>query len=67
MDSQLSLTSDWDRVVHVFRSHPSSVCAACGQVLRHLEDRHSVGGAVFHVGCVPAQRPVRLVDPRETA
>ncbi len=66
MDSRLSSTSDLDRVVHVFRSHRSSVCAACGQVLRHLEERHSVDGAVFHVDCVPAQRPVSF-DPREPA
>lgn len=65
MDSRLISTSDLNRVVDALRNHRTSVCAGCGQVLRHLEGRHSVDGAVFHAQCVPSGRS-RALRPGET-
>jgi len=53
-----SSTSDLRAALGSMR-HQSSRCAGCGELLRPLENRHSVGDSVFHVECVPtpAEQP----------
>jgi hypothetical protein len=54
-------------VIAAFRAHRSHVCAGCGGVLRHLQTRHSVDGAVFHTECVPGRPSDEGAEPRPTA
>jgi hypothetical protein len=54
-------------VIAAFRAHRSHVCAGCGGTLRHLQTRHSVGGAVFHTECVPGHASDEREEPRSEA
>jgi hypothetical protein len=66
MDSRTTRGPDQRAVLGAFRAHRTNICQGCGAVLRHLETRHSVDGAVFHTECVPG-RGAAAEEPEDRA